>query len=324
MEFRPGVIPLRPLRLGDLYGAVVKAIRGNVAATMGLALVTTLVFLVPTTALGAWIASLETADFTSSEAAFPVAGTLSSYVPALGTWLSSILLTGFVAWVIGQAVMGRRVTAGQTWEGTRGRLPQVIGATLVTTLALVLSLAAVLVLPVLAIVSAVQSGGESGVGAAVALGVLGALAALVLVLFISTRLAFVTASVVLEQLSVRAGLARSWRLTGGTQFWRVLGIRILTGVIVGFAAQILSIPLSILGVVGVLGTGDSGDLFIWQAVTAGLSGLITGALTTPFTAGVDALLYVDQRIRREGFDVQLITAAQQDAARTWPGATGRP
>ena len=57
LEFRPGIIPLRPLTLGDLYGAVTKAIRGNVAATIGLAVVTSLVCLVPTTALGAWIAS---------------------------------------------------------------------------------------------------------------------------------------------------------------------------------------------------------------------------------------------------------------------------
>ena len=62
------------------------------------------------------------------------------------------------------------------------------------------------------------------------------------------------------------------------------------------------------------------NLYVWQAVVAGVTGLITGALTTPFTAGVDALLYVDQRIRREGFDVQLIAAAQADATRQWPGA----
>ena len=60
LEFRPGIIPLRPLTLGDLYGAVTKAIRGNVAATIGLAVVTSLVCLVPTTALGAWVASQET------------------------------------------------------------------------------------------------------------------------------------------------------------------------------------------------------------------------------------------------------------------------
>ena len=320
MEFRPGVIPLRPLNLGDLYGAVIKAIRGNVAATMGLAFVTTLIFLVPTTALGAWIASLESLDFESTQDFFPVAGTIGSLVPSLGTSLSAILLTGFVAFVISQAVMGRKVTAGQTWEGTRGRLLALVGATIVTSLVILLALAAVLVLPVLALVAAASSGNDSGIAGAVVLALVAGLVAILLVLFLSTRLAFVGVAVVLEKASVGRGLARSWRLTSGSQFWRVFGIRLLTAVIVGLAAQILTVPLSIIGTFGMIGTSDPSNMFVWQAVIAGVTGLITGALTTPFTAGVDALLYVDQRIRREGFDVQLLAAAQHDATRQWPGA----
>ena len=323
MEFRPGVIPLRPLNLGDLYGAVIKAVRGNVAATMGLAFVTTLIFLVPTTALGAWIASLESLDFESTEDIFPVAGTVGSLVPSFGTSLSAILLTGFVAFVISQAVMGRKVTAGQTWEGTRGRLLALVGATIVTGLVITLSLAAVLVLPILALVAASSGGNDSGLAGAVVLMVGAALVAILLVLFLSTRLAFVGVAVVLEKVGVGKGLARSWRLTSGSQFWRVFGIRLLTAIVVGIAAQILTVPLSLVGTFGLIGTGDPSNMFVWQAVIAGVTGLVTGAVTTPFTAGVDALLYVDQRIRREGFDVQLIAAAHDDAARQWPGAALR-
>ena len=325
MEFRPGIIPLRPLTLGDLYGAVIKAIRGNVAATMGLAFITTLIFLVPTTALGAWVASQETLDIDidpqSAEDVFPVAGTLGSLVPSLGTSGSAILLTGFVAFVISQAVMGRKVTAGQTWEGTRGRLFPLVGATIVTGLAITLALAAVLVLPVMALVAAATANDDSGLVGAILLVVGATLVAVLLVLFLSTRLAFVGVAVVLEKAGVGQGIARSWRLTSGSQFWRVLGIRILTGIIVGIAAQILAFPLGIIGAAGLVATGDPADLYVFQAIISGVSGLVTGALTTPFTAGVDALLYVDQRIRREGFDVQLMTAAQADAARQWPGAT---
>jgi hypothetical protein len=321
LEFRPGIIPLRPLNLGDLYGAVIKAIRGNVAATMGLAFLTTLVFLVPTTALGVWIASLETADFESEEV--PVAGTVSAYVPALGTSVSSILLTGFLAFVIGQAVMGRRVSAGQTWEGTRSRILALVGATIVTGLILVVAMAAVVVIPVVVLVGAANSGGDSGIAGAVILLILSILAAIALTLFLATRLAFVAAAIVLERVGVGGGIRRSWQLTGQRQFWRILGIRILTAIIVGIAAQILSLPLAMIGILGALGTGDPSQMFVWQAVVAGVSGLITGALTTPFTAGVDALLYVDQRIRREGFDVQLIIAAQADAAQYRPGAAPR-
>ena len=88
-------------------------------------------------------------------------------------------------------------------------------------------------------------------------------------------------------------------------------------------SSVLWPALSIISIVGVIGLGDPQHFYLMQAVIAGVSGLITGALTTPFTAGVDSLLYVDQRIRREGFDVQLIAAAQADATQDRPGAAAR-
>jgi len=72
----------------------------------------------------------------------------------------------------------------------------------------------------------------------------------------------------------------------------------------------------------VFAVGDEQDIFMWQAVLSGLATLISGALTTPFTAGVDALMAIDQRIRREGLDVQLIHAAQQGGPAPWPSAAG--
>jgi hypothetical protein len=288
---------------------------------MGLAFVTTLLFLVPTTALGAWVASFETADFES--AAFPVTGTIGQYVPSVGTYLSAILLTGFVAHVVGEAVQGRRTTAGRTWEATRSRVPHLVGATVVTSLAMLAALAVVVAGPVLLIMAAVDEGlGGSDLVAPILLLVLAVLLGVLLVLWVSTRLAFLPAVIVLERLGIGAGLSRSWRLTSGRPFWRVLGIRLLTSLIVGTVAQVIAFPLALLGVVGLVTTSDPQDLFMWQAVITGVAGLATGALTTPFTAGVDALLYVDQRIRREGFDVALMAAAQQP--QPGPGVPARP
>jgi hypothetical protein len=45
--------------------------------------------------------------------------------------------------------------------------------------------------------------------------------------------------------------------------------------------------------------------------SAYLSQIVVGAITTPFTSAVIALQYVDQRIRKEGLDVQLIAASQR-------------
>ena len=84
--------------------------------------------------------------------------------------------------------------------------------------------------------------------------------------------------------------------------------------------QLITFPLTLLGFGVVLAAGQEQDLFMWQAVLAGLATLISGAITTPFSAGVDALMTIDQRIRREGLDVQLIHAAQEGGPAPWPSA----
>lgn len=326
VDFRPGIIPLRPLSLGDIYSGVIKAVRGNVAATVGLAFVTSLAFLVPTTALGTWLASSASFDLGSPDAPTPppTIGPLGTYLPLLGTILASVLLTGFLAFVTGQAVLGRRVSAGETWQGTRSFIARLLGATVLTGLVTSGAVAVILVAPVLALVSALQTGDGSGVGGAILLVVVAALVAIPLGLFLATRLAFVPAAIVLERIGIRAGMKRSWRLTRGADFWRVLGIRLLTGLVTGLARQILTLPLAVVSGAAVVFTGDVSKLFVWQTVSSGVTALIAGSLTIPFSAGVDALLYLDQRIRREGLDVQLLGSAQAQAPLPPLAGTGRP
>jgi hypothetical protein len=312
LEFRPGIIALRPLGLGDIYGAVTKAVRGNVAATMGLALITSLVCLIPFTALGAWVANQETLEFDSEE--FGLYGVVGSYLPTIGSLLATIALTGFLAYVIGQAVLGRKVGIGETWDGTKGRLPALAGAVVLTSVGAVAVTATILGAPIALAVSQ---------GLTVLTGTLIALAALLLVvtyLFLWTRTAFVTSVIVLEGRGAFTAFARSWRLTSGTPFWRILGIRFLTAIIVSTVAQVIVIPIALFGVIGVIALGGESQIFMWQAILGGISGLVSAVITTPFSAGVDALLTVDQRIRREGLDVQLIHTAQHGGPAPWPSA----
>ena len=312
LEFRPGIIPLRPLGLGDIYGAVTKAVRGNVAATMGLALLTALACLIPFTALGAWVANQETLELDSEE--FGLYGTIGSSLPTVGSLLASIALTGFLAYVIGQAVLGRKVGIGETWDGTKRRLPALAGAVVLTLVGAVAVIAAILGVPIALAVS------QGFNGLTVMLLVLAVLLLVVAYLFLWTRTAFVTSVIVLEGRGAFNAFARSWRLTSGTPFWRILGIRLLTSIIVSTVAQVIVFPIALFGVFGIIALGGESQIFMWQAVLGGISGVISAVITTPFSAGVDALLTVDQRIRREGLDVQLIHTAQHGGPAPWPSA----
>ncbi len=332
MEFRPGIIALRPLAIGDIYGGVLKAVRGNPAATIGLAALTTFAFLLPSTALGAWLAGRTSVDLlsTSTVASDTVPdgvglALVGQYLPTVGQLFAGILLAGFLAQVVAQAVLGRKVGMGEVWRATRGRLLAMLGAVLLTILALLVVIVVCVAVPV-GLVFALDPSSGGGIAAAILVVVLAVVVLLAALLFLSTKWSLATPAIVLEQLGAVRGLGRSWRLVGSARrspFWRILGLRLLTGLIVAAASWLITLPISLLLLVVVFaaasgGSDPGGGLLVLQTVVTGISGLITGALTSPFSAGVDGLLYVDQRIRTEGLDVRLIQTAQGAAAPPWP------
>jgi hypothetical protein len=139
--------------------------------------------------------------------------------------------------------------------------------------------------------------------------------------------------VVLEREGPVRALGRSWRLVRGS-FWRVLGITLLAGLIVVVTAGVLQIPFSL---IGALAGGGSSLLPATGGSVAGIlisavGGVVAGAVARPISAGVAVLLYVDLRMRREGLDLVLQTAAGAGSAPTgdefaslWrPGAGAAP
>lgn len=313
LALRPGIVPMRPLSLGDMYSGVIRAIRGNVGSTMGLAAGTTAAFLVPMTALAAWVSGQTvTYDITVT------LGSLAGYIPSIGSWLSSILLAGFMAYVVGQGVLGRRVTPAETLRNTMRR----IGALLLATFLIVGSGLVVGGLAFFLLVGLAMAGGSSDSGdMAVLVGVLVVLpVVMVAVLVLQTYFSFTTPSIVLERLSAPRAIARSWRLVGPPNrsgFWRILGIRILTSIVSGVIGQLVATPMTTMAAI-LLGLGVSesiGSMYLMGlTVLQGVVAMLTGILVTPFVAGVDAVLYIDARIRREALDVQLLNAGPTTAS----------
>ena len=230
LEYRPGIIPLRPLTLGEIWSGVFAAVRGNPGATLGLALVTTAAVLVPATALALWLAGqdlrlgviFETDPDLASDPFLNA--TVASYLPALAMFIASILLPVFIALVIGHAVQGQKVTLAQTWQQSRGRILTAVATTFLV-IAMFVALVVALII-VLVGLWATDSTGLAAGGTVVAI-----VAAVTGGIYLWVKVGFAVTIVVLEGAGARRSIARSWRLTRGRPFWRIFGIRLLTSIV---------------------------------------------------------------------------------------------
>lgn len=302
---QPGVVPLRPLALGDVFGGSLQTMRRNPSATVGTGFLVMTLLLVPSY-LGS-LAVLRVGALGPEDRYL-----LSTLVGALFLALASAALTGMIVHVVGEAVLGDRVGLGDTWRAVRGRLPALLGV--LVLLSLVLGVLAVLAVAGALLLAWALSG--AGEVVAVLAAVLVMLLLLLLVVWVGIRLSLAPAAVVLERAGPWRGLRRSWALTTGGQGWRVVGITVLAGILTGIFSSIVQVPVAV--VTGFLvGIDPLSDAALTSPTLVGIDHLVqlmVNAFVVPFTAGVTALLYLDQRIRREGLDGALVRAAQARAA----------
>src|SRR5262249_3202483 len=115
-------------------------------------------------------------------------------------------------------------------------------------------------------------------------------------------------TLMLEPIGVFGALRRAVYLTR-QQFWRLLGLLLLVTLVVGLAGSVLRLPVSFAAQAFLTGSGDGGYGLLLYLLITGVGTVISAAIVQPFVAAVSALLYVDQRIRKEAYDVELLSRA---------------
>lgn len=101
-----------------------------------------------------------------------------------------------------------------------------------------------------------------------------------------------------EGLRGRRALGRSYQLVRG-RWWRTFGI-----VMVGFIlAGVISSVVQGVFIAGILVANDNDVLVLVFSAIAGIVGL---AITTPFQAALITVVYFDLRVRKEGYDLELL------------------
>ena len=308
---KPGAIPLRPLRLGDLYDGAFKIIRFNPRATVGSAvIVTTIAMLLPllVTAVLTYSVGLSAgfvAGDPSSAGRSEVLGLVGAYgAVVLGSvlqWLGMVFVTGMNAHVAAAAAVGRRLSLAESWDATRGKRWRLLGMIALLALAYVV-LAAVLVGAIVVLALTLDT------LPAVLLGILLGLVLIAGSAFFWIRVTYLAVPpLMLEPIGTFAALGRAWTLSR-RQFWRIFGIAVLTLVITNIVGGVLALPVTAVGQFLLFADPAGTGVLAYVACTA-LASVLSAALVTPFLTTVTSLQYLDQRIRKEGYDVELIARA---------------
>jgi hypothetical protein len=183
----------------------------------------------------------------------------------------STVLTGMLTVVVTQDVLGVRSTVREMVTRMRGRIWALVGLAL--TVAVLETLA---LLPLLA-----------------------------LGIWLWGLWAVAVPAMVVERATIRGALTRSQRLVAGL-WWRVWGIRALGFLLAGLLGLFVTVPFVLLASFvtdsGLLPDASSGTPVVYLLIVS-VGAVLSATLTAPIRAGVDALLYLDLRMRREGLDI---------------------
>lgn len=312
-SWQPGIIPLRPLNFGDFLTVPFKAIRYNRAVVLGAPLLFTLV---------STILVLVTMWMVFTDPQLGLLNTIPAMngiswsrvamiiVSLLAVLLADVLSSSVIAPGVARAVLGERITITLAWRQVRRRLGSLLllylASAAVLTFLVVLTLA-----PMLATIA----GGDPNAGVVV-LSILLLLAVMLPAgLLVTLFQGVARAAIVLEGISVGAALQRVRKLMPGRFWWSVL-ILFVSMILINIVSSVLQY-MGQFGFIGValIAPENMVVMAVSFMVIYGLSYVVSLVLIYSYLGSIFALMYIDMRMRREGFDLDLARAAEERAGR---------
>ena len=280
-------LPLRQMGIGELIDAAVKLYRRDWLALIGIVAFV----LVPATFAQFWITQSLVGPITTTAAPSNEAVVQFFVVTLIFFAIQFLIVQPFLVAAITRAAadvyLGERVSIGRTYRYALSRLPAILWITILTALA-----AIVVFLPGAILLFI---GVALGDAAAILLLIVGGILMIVAPVIAFIRLSLGPPVVVVEDVRGTGAIRRSWRLTRG-HFWRLFALLILSTLIGGVALLIITIPTE--AIAAIIGPGG------WPV--SALGSTLASVLITPFSVLIIVLFYFDMRIRKEGFDIEVM------------------
>ncbi|WP_238152502.1 hypothetical protein [Kribbella speibonae] len=312
--------PLRPWLPADLLDNAARTISDNKTIMLGLPVLAGIALVAVQAVLTEVAVPGGLGGFFGTEDPFGQAGAALLLTYGVQVVLFSVvssMLAGIIALAAVRSQLAHRAGPRELMRLVRPALPALAAVGLVQSLSFMLLIGGwgLAVLGIGAGADAAVSSAAAG-AAALAMMFVGG----ILVLIFGIRLVLAGTVVLMEgrhapdiglYIPVRVGvwgaLRRSWQLVKG-KFWRVFGILLFGGLVVNIIGYALQFGVTAL-IVTIGAWADLSDstgavvVTIVLGVAAGIATLMTLIASLAFMSAVQALIYLDLRVRREGLDL---------------------
>jgi hypothetical protein len=289
--------PLRPLSTGQLLDRTFSLYRQNFVLFVGIAALAPALYLVMQ------------ALMIGTNAAGPAR-------PSTAMTAGVILIIGMLVWMFGLAIthaatiqavaavhLGRTTSIGESYSSLKGRYGRIIGVFLSVAIRVFGGSMLLMVAAVALGAGSVAGGASLGLAGGIAGGVIAFVAAIgaaLLAVTLFVRYSLAVQACVVEGVKGRESLKRSIFLTKGSRS-RVLTVYTLFVILTWVIAVVTGVIA--LAITAVVRTP------IISGILSALAGFVAGALTGPLATIGMSLLYFDERVRKEAFDLQLMMAS---------------
>ena len=300
-------LPLAPLGAGDLIDRAVRLYRRHLFVLIRTAAPPVII------AAAGWIVfSLTFKRIFLTDDTGEVALYLALSLAALG-----VMFGGYLFTLVAHLLRNDPVTARATYSAVRARFWGLVGASLVVLVWISISFVAAFIgweiLATILIFVLLFLSEVTFYVISIIVGVLGfiiaTLGALWVFFFIVGRVAYVPQVMLVEGKGVFESFSRSFSLARGN-VRRLMAMTLFTTFATYSALMVLLIPLGWYGYLSGINPIDSTQWPAWYSITYNVLAPLSSVLLTPVWMLGLSLLYVDERVRHEGYDIELMAARQ--------------
>jgi hypothetical protein len=319
-------LALAPLGAGDLIDRAVRLYRRQFLTLIRIATPPVLV-----SALGSTMVTIAFRELSSTSSALRLVMYVFVFIGGLvvtfcGSLFSLIVMGGATRNLVAHLVWNEPVTARTTYRAVKERFWGLLGASILV--ALWLAFAAIVASMGYAFLSFIMVMAVA-VGASISPWIttlvvgLGTVAAIILALILffllAGRMAYVPQAMLVEGRSVFSAIGRSFALASGN-VKRLMAMALFTFFATYSALALLMVPLLWYGwLVGVDISFFGGTWPTWYAVGYQVILQCSHIMLAPIWMLGLSLLYVDERVRHEGYDIELMAARQLPEMPKLPG-----